>query len=560
MAEVDFSKVRETSFFGQVPTDKDPHMCGTNFIPCTPIMNFETPHLNGSNLDQKITNLLNIDIKNGNHKGAFAIYGNVKDQSQGFVGVGESAKGKPWTSANIIRFASQSKLIGSIVLMKVLEEGLVSLSDPVSKYMPEFSRQLSYYDSSNNVVTGLDGNTILVSNLASMSTGLGYQWVDWGATYGGLFFFYGPTAPAPFSSANTLRFAAMNAKLRANGLFWDWDFDPTIYQASQASGFLLPSFKRFVDAVISPDVPLLFKPGSNSTRDSVYGLDYDILGGVVNVAVKNAGYASFWDYFTKKFLTPMSITSFSQIGNPVKPQNLSSLIVKTAFRRPPGNLQPDGTQFAPDADPAYLATQAGNLVWAADYNDGFRYNEVLPTTVVAEPDDYQGYFGSGFSGTPGDYCKFFELIVGNGIYRNIRLVDAQFMSMLTNPTLPEFSSFGIARFNVFASPNFNNFNSPIANPLAQGLFVVGYNEHWGFGNANGNTSLVDSLYQTNSMSKTVLRWGGYYGTNYYLDYSTGNYVIAGIQEDANSLKTGTSGYNGWAGTIFGWLTSPSSCS
>ena len=55
--------------------------------------------------------------------------------------VGQADIGKPMQKDTIFRIASMTKPIVSVAVLQLLEEGKILLSDPVSKYIPEFSNQ-----------------------------------------------------------------------------------------------------------------------------------------------------------------------------------------------------------------------------------------------------------------------------------------------------------------------------------------------------------------------------------------------------------------------------------
>jgi CubicO group peptidase (beta-lactamase class C family) len=524
-----------------------------------------------------VKGLLEKGIAGGNHKGGFALYGNLKDDTREFVGVGASNRqGSPYDKSTIIRFASQSKLLGGICLAKALEEGIIKLSDPIYKYYPAFAANFSYYNQDGTVTDTFDGKTILVSNLLSMSTGLGYYFTNWGNLYP-LMTGTGPF-PTQTSVANTNRNALIKSKLATNpnGLFWDWQFDPRINKAywDNPTGFQLATMCDYIEFLLG-NIPFLFKPGTNSLRDTCYGMDYDFLGAVLNKAIQAKNPKSnTWKYMKEKFLEPMHIKSFFQIGNADRPKCLRKKLAETEFRRPVGNTLPKYplVEFAPDESPEYKATKEGQLVWASEFpNDGFYYNETLFTKVFIKNDPCNGYFGAGWGGTPYDYSKFFELIFGRGMFRGQRIISEVALKLVTTSSLPEFDSFWLLSVNKPPNPSSTEANpvaqvEPYTNFLSQlsglptGLgdkpLAFGYNETWCAGVVRGNRSFYDALYANDgSFTETSIRWGSYYGTNYFLDTETGNYVMAGVQRDANSYPSNspTDNADNWATIIFKWL-------
>lgn len=503
-------------------------------------------------LNRKIESYLEERISGGVHKGAFAIYGNAKNpKSKKVASAGYARPGKRYSKNTHIRLASQSKFIGGLSVAKCIELGIVKLSDPVGLYLKEFNnKQFQYYNTDGTIADDtVDSNIITLGHLVSMTSGLNYYFISWGNMYPGFKELIGDSKP--LSESNNTRNAAIIKMAHKTGQFADWQFDPDIYKHMK-SGKLFPSFKKYVKILTT--IPLAFMPGTNSMREAVYGLDMDVLGACLNVAVQKAGYKSIFKFFKKYYLKPMEINDMYIIGDSDRPADADELLATTAFRRPKNNLQPDGTIFAPDPSPEYLAHKAGQLVWADEYEDGFRYNETLfrlSGPKYFEKDPYQGYFGAGWISSLSSFCRFFELMVNNGLYRGKRIVNAEPLKMILMPILPEYVSFALGRFN---DPNIAKSTSELANPKYEAMFLYGYNEHWSIGNGMGNTAFVDSLYD-HKTNKNCIRWGSYYGTNYICDLQTGNYVMTGYQEDANSLKIDDS--SSWLYDIFNMINEPS---
>ena len=59
---------------------------------------------------------------------------------QKFIGVRDVATGEPMTDDTIFRLFSMTKPITSFVAMQLIDEGKLSLSDPVAKYIPSFAK------------------------------------------------------------------------------------------------------------------------------------------------------------------------------------------------------------------------------------------------------------------------------------------------------------------------------------------------------------------------------------------------------------------------------------
>jgi len=81
----------------------------------------------------------------------------------------------------IFRLASQTKLVTTVALMTLYEQGLFSLEDPVKKFLPEFSTPVVYVSGSvaeNNLITRPANGDITIRQLLSHSSGLGYNTYD----------------------------------------------------------------------------------------------------------------------------------------------------------------------------------------------------------------------------------------------------------------------------------------------------------------------------------------------------------------------------------------------
>jgi len=78
----------------------------------------------------------------------------------------------------IFRNASQTKLVTTVALMTLYEQGLFKLEDPIKKYLPEFSNPVVYVSGSvaeNNLVTRPALGDITIRQLLSHSSGISYD-------------------------------------------------------------------------------------------------------------------------------------------------------------------------------------------------------------------------------------------------------------------------------------------------------------------------------------------------------------------------------------------------
>lgn len=87
-------------------------------------------------------------------------------------------KGKALTKDALFRNASQTKLVTTVALMSMYQDGLFSLEDPVKKYLPEFANpvvRVSGSSESKNLVTRPAKGDITIRQLLCHSSGISYD-------------------------------------------------------------------------------------------------------------------------------------------------------------------------------------------------------------------------------------------------------------------------------------------------------------------------------------------------------------------------------------------------
>jgi methyl acetate hydrolase len=85
------------------------------------------------------------------------------------------------TSDAIFRIASMTKPITSLATMMLVEEGKISLDDPISKYLPEFERVrvlTSFNDADATFQSRPPARPILIRHLLTNTSGIGYSFSD----------------------------------------------------------------------------------------------------------------------------------------------------------------------------------------------------------------------------------------------------------------------------------------------------------------------------------------------------------------------------------------------
>jgi len=93
-------------------------------------------------------------------------------------GLADREKEKSLRKDAIFRNASQTKLVTTVALMTLYEQGLFSLEDPIKKFLPEFSNPVVYVSGSvaeNNLVTRPALGDITIRQLLSHSSGISYD-------------------------------------------------------------------------------------------------------------------------------------------------------------------------------------------------------------------------------------------------------------------------------------------------------------------------------------------------------------------------------------------------
>ena len=93
-------------------------------------------------------------------------------------GMRDIEKKLPMEKDTIFRIYSQSKPITGAALMMLFEEGKFLMTDPVSKYLPEFSdMQVCIGEENGKMKTEAASSPITIQQLASHTSGLSYSFV-----------------------------------------------------------------------------------------------------------------------------------------------------------------------------------------------------------------------------------------------------------------------------------------------------------------------------------------------------------------------------------------------
>ena len=170
-------------------------------------------------------------------------------------GVRDIENNLPITRDTIYRMFSMSKVVTSIAVMQLMENGLIDIVDPVSKYLPGFKNQKCY---ENGHVVDVK-KEVTIKNLLDMTSGLCYP---------------GELQEAEIDTAKL--FDEISSKIGTKD-------EMTTVEIANAVGKL----------------PLAFEPNSRWN----YGFSADILGAIVEVV---SG-MKFSDYLNKNIFEPLEM-------------------------------------------------------------------------------------------------------------------------------------------------------------------------------------------------------------------------------------------------------------
>lgn len=254
---------------------------------------------------QHITTYLQQEVDKGHLAGAVAAV--ARHGRVGYlqaVGHSDLATKQPMQTDSLFRIASMTKAITSAAVMSLIEDGKVSLDDPLSKHLPDFAKRrvlISVDGDSTETVPAVREPTI--HDLLTHRSGLTYGW-------------FGPE------------------KLDA------------IYNHNKIPNLFEPTGETIGDRVARiAEVPLKFQPGAAWE----YGVSTDVLGRVVEVA---SG-LTLEQFFRERFFRPLKMEdTFFYV-----PENKQSRLAGMFRVDEKGKLQPVTD----------TPVQAGFLRFSADY-------------------------------------------------------------------------------------------------------------------------------------------------------------------------------------------------
>lgn len=95
-----------------------------------------------------------------------------------FKAYGYADEGKEMDTECIFRLASMSKMVGTVALMQLMDQGKVMISDPVSRYIPAFAdkKVAEYVDGEIKLVDPV--REITVHDILTMTSGIVSTWTE----------------------------------------------------------------------------------------------------------------------------------------------------------------------------------------------------------------------------------------------------------------------------------------------------------------------------------------------------------------------------------------------
>lgn len=284
----------------------------------------------------------------------------------------------PLQKDSLFRMYSMTKPITTSVAMTLVEEGALSLDDPVSKWIPAFA-EASVFQSG----TGLDNlktrpldRPVLIRDLMQHTAGLGYP--------------FSPNDPVSVLFA----FRGIETGSRAD--------------APPADGSPAPTtLKEMVDRLAA--IPLRTQPGDAFT----YGNSTDVLGRVIEAATGER----LSEVMFERIFEPLGMTdSFFSVPESKRDRLTSAYRAITDVRAQDAILDLVDVDVLP----------AGELA---------RVDEAA-TSPFARPYPID-FGGAGLVSTAEDYLKFAQMIANGGELNGVRILNKDTVAEMLTGSLPE---------------------------------------------------------------------------------------------------------------------------
>lgn len=472
-----------------------------------------------------VDNAKNLMKKTNEKSGALfqgCIFGNAFTEDEEFIGVGEGRRGEEVSNDMYWRWASMSKICGLAFLGIALEEELVSLDDPVSKYIPEFSNINSYISNAIPVPGQVDkygtpvfemvttteeglGDKITIRHLVTMKSGLGYAFWGLGATRNLL---------------NAFASVPSGQRMISYIQYWDKLYNTGNTLSDEVVAYYYKNPTSITELILERTKhPLLCYPGT----DTIYGIDPTIYCAAIGRSIQSKG----WD------ITPAQYCKWKLF----LPLGMDSTWLWTGALNPPNDVLEKLTDayFVRQSDidgqkgPNVELNKTYRCLDADAQGDGFAYILLNINLINQKEPPMEDYLTCGLDGSCvgklSDFAKILKLFINNGKYKTIdengnevmvELLKEQTVKFLLSSKVfsPEMWSFG---------PNSYSINSSY--------------ETWAGGMAKVNDLQSPGI--PFGFGANVYTWGGYYGNTFIFDTDTGNYIISGTQSPNSSWQLTT---------------------
>jgi CubicO group peptidase (beta-lactamase class C family) len=288
------------------------------------------------------------------------------------LGFDDIDKKTPIKKDAICRIASQTKAITSVAVMMLYEEGKLLLSDPVSKYIPEFKNQkvLDKFNEADTTYSTVPAKReITIHDLLTHTSGIAY--------------------------------AQIGSK-ESNAIY---------YKAGVVGGIGVDKIILGDKMKILGGLPLMHQPGEKFT----YGLNSDLLGYVIEVI---SG-MNLDEFFKKRIFEPLGMKDTYFYLPKEKRNRLATLYTEDSTKHIKKNgetYELNGTLYVnyPDMDGTYFSGGGGLSSTAYDYSifmqmllNGGEYNgkrilsrttvRMMTTNQIGDIDFGNSKFGLGFA-------------------------------------------------------------------------------------------------------------------------------------------------------------------
>ena len=397
-------------------------------------------------------------------RGVKLVLGNAKTGEQRVFQAGNAAKGKPTSDKTIYRIGGMTKIMAGLMLNMAVEDGVVKLSDPISKYVPELAK------ANLEALKTVDGSTAREAldrdftfwDCLGMKCGFSYAYFGMGS----------------------LRTAASVPPM--DGLLPDLSSDKCAGALTTANGGKLVRLAAWL--ACRKKYPLLSQPGGRS----YYGYDYDVIG----LALSRAYGKDAATLMKEKIFDKLGMSSAFMSWLP-EGQTPKGDVADLFFIAPPSNLYTSGSA------PAGLVPDANT--WAKDVPawDPELWNVMGTFDVEVGGTSYPGVsgYGEGAMMTLEDFAKFLKMLLNKGMSPSgVRLVGEQTLRATEGKTIEDGEGLGFL---------------PGVEYLPKGLteafdFSKDAEWKWGYGGHWGEEG-----------------WSGIFGTTFRFNRYTSTYWVGG---------------------------------